>query len=60
MENLQIENVRKFAIEAINSHPQHKQEIKQLWVFMLDEIENGESISNECNLCIQSISDLLI
>lgn len=55
----QIENVRKFAIESINSHPQHKQEIKELWSLMMDEINNGESIQNECDLCINSITDLL-
>ena len=55
----QIENVRKFAIESINSHPQHKQEIKELWSLMMDEINNGESIQNECYLCINSITDLL-
>lgn len=55
----QIENVRKFAIESINSHPQHKQEIKELWSLMMDEINNGESVQNECDLCIQSITDLL-
>lgn len=55
----QIENVRKFAIESINSHPQHKQEIKELWSLMMDEINNGESVQNECDLCINSITDLL-
>lgn len=59
MTHPQIENVRKFAIESINSHPQHKQEIKELWSLMMDEINNGESIQNECDLCINSITDLL-
>jgi hypothetical protein len=55
----QIENVRKFAIESINSHPQHKEQIKEYWSLMMDEINEGESIQNECDLCIQSITDLL-
>ena len=55
----QIENVRKFAIESINSHPQHKEQIKEYWSLMMDEIQEGESIQNECDLCIQSITDLL-
>ena len=55
----QIENVRKFAIESINSHPQHKEQIKEYWSLMMDEIHEGESIQNECDLCIQSITDLL-
>lgn len=59
MKNEQIENVRRFAIESINSHPQHKDEIKELWSLMLSEINNGESIHHECDLCIQSITDLL-
>ena len=59
MTNPQIENVRKFAIESINSYPQHKEEIKEYWSLMMEEINNGESIHNECNLCIQSITDLI-
>lgn len=59
MKDPQIENVRKFALESIESHPQHKEEIKEFWSLMISEIENGESIHNECDLCIQSITDLL-
>lgn len=55
----QVENVRKFAIESINSHPQHEKQIKEFWSLMIDEIDNGESVQNECDLCIQSITDLL-
>ena len=59
MSHPQIENVRKFALESIDSHPQHKEQIKEYWSLMMDEINNGESIHNECILCIQSITDLL-
>ena len=59
MTNPQIENVRKFAIESIDSYPQHKEQIKEYWSLMMDEINEGESIHNECNLCIQSITDLI-
>jgi hypothetical protein len=59
MRHPQIENVRVFAVEAIKDYPQHKEQIKEFWSLMLSEIEEGESIQNECDLCIQSITDLI-
>jgi hypothetical protein len=59
MKNAQIENVRKFAIDSINSYPQYKEQIKEFWSLLIEEINNGESIHNECDLCIQSITDLI-
>ena len=59
MRNPQVENVRVFAVDTIKDYPHLKEEIKGLWSLMLSEIEEGESIQNECDLCIQSITDLI-
>ncbi len=59
MRHPQIENVRVFAVEAIKDFPHLKEEIKGLWSLMLSEIEEGGSIHHECDLCIQSITDLI-
>ena len=60
MKNEQIENVLEFATDSMFSHPQHKEQIKELCGLMLDEIyKNSKSTQNECHLCIQSIIDLI-
>tara|TARA_S200002703_G_C3620722_1_gene190640 strand:- start:292 stop:507 length:216 start_codon:yes stop_codon:yes gene_type:complete len=47
------------AKEAIRNYPSIKEEILGLVELMHDEIESGESPTNEANLCIGSIEGLV-
>lgn len=50
---------RKFGQEFIAKHPQFKDEVNDLYQLMLDEIEEGGSVSHEVGLFIGSCEDLL-
>lgn len=49
-----------FCNEFINKHPEHKQEVLDLYDLMHDEINSGESVDNEIELFINSCNDLLL
>lgn len=54
-----VQELKKFAIEMINKHPQHKREIIDLYQLCLDEIEEGGSPQHECDLCRNDIEELI-
>jgi hypothetical protein len=49
----------QFRDEFIEKHPQHKSEVRDLYLLMLDEIDEGGSEMNEVSLFINSCKDLL-
>jgi hypothetical protein len=54
-----IENLKQFVRDSIKSHPQHKDEIMELYHLCWSEIEEGGSMENEINLCIRDIEELI-
>jgi hypothetical protein len=54
-----MENLRKLVRDSIKSHPQHEEEIRDLFQLCLDEIEQGGSVEHEISLCQSDIEELI-
>lgn len=54
-----LELLKLWIKEQIAQHPEHKEEMLDLYSLCIDEIEAGESPANEINLCINSIQELV-
>ena len=54
-----VKELKRFVIETINSHPQHKREIIDLYQLCLDEIQEGGSPQHEMDLCRNDIEELV-
>ncbi len=50
-----IEEGKKF----LQENPEFAEEVNDLIQLCKDNIEDGESVENECNLCIDSIRQLI-
>jgi hypothetical protein len=51
---------KSFKKEFITEHPQHEEEVNDLYELMLSEIEEGGSETNEVELFISACNDLLV
>lgn len=51
--------LKRYVDEQIWLYPEYKDEIMELYQLCLDEIEQGGSVENECNLCQSSIIELI-
>lgn len=51
--------LKSFVRENANHYPHLKDEIYDLYELCLDEIEQGESVAHEIELCINSIEQLI-
>ena len=56
--NESISKAIAFKTEFIQDHPQHKEEVEDLFILMMDQIESGESEVNELQLFINDCNDL--
>lgn len=48
-----------FGNEFMKNHPKHKQQVRDYFELMKDEVEEGGSIEHEIDLFIGSCNDLL-
>jgi hypothetical protein len=55
----QLSQLKSFVRESIKSHPQHREEIEDLFQLCLDEIEEGGSVDHEVSLCRNDIEELI-
>lgn len=51
--------LKEYVEKSIRNRPELKEEITDLWQLCLDEIESGESESNEIELCQEAIRQLI-
>lgn len=54
-----LELLKLWIKEQIAQHPEHKEEMLDLYSLCIDEIEQGGSPANEINLCMNSINELI-
>jgi hypothetical protein len=59
MKEDRIKELIQWARERSKNCPKLKDEINDLVQLAIDEIEEGASISNEINLCMSNINELL-
>ena len=57
---MDIKTAKDFATNFVKKHPEHKEEVLGLFDLMKDEINGGESETNEVELFIGACEDLLI
>lgn len=57
---MDIQRAKDFAKEFTEKHPEHIDEVNDMFDLMKDEIEAGESQENEIQLFIGACEDLLI
>lgn len=55
----QLSRAVEFGNKFIKDHPEHSEEVRDLFQLMKDEIEEGGSVENEINLFIGACEDLL-
>ena len=55
-----IQQLRHHVRDIIVKHPEKRSEILDLLELCMDEIEEGESPSNEMHLCVRDINQLTI
>lgn len=53
------EYLRKYVVDKIKSYPNFKEEIMDFYHLCLDEIDEGGSVENEINSCINDIEELI-
>ena len=56
---MNLDQLREFAKEFISKHPEHKQDVVDFVRLAEDEVADGESKWNECELAVNSINQLL-
>lgn len=56
----ELKRAAQFRIEFIKEHPELEQQVEELFQLMMDEIDEGNSASNEVDLFISACDDLLI
>ena len=49
----------EYAIEKAKNYPQHKEEIKEIYMLCMSEIEEGGSVSGEIESALQSIDEVI-
>ena len=54
-----LENLKKYAEGMSNTYPDLNDEIRDLYFLAEMEVEDGESETNECELAIGSIKQLI-
>jgi hypothetical protein len=54
-----LKNLRNFCDKQIKKHPQLKVDIITCYNLCLDNIEEGESVVNEIELCLTNINYIL-
>ena len=54
-----LEQLKDWIKVQITKHPEHKEEMLDLYSLCIDEIADGGSEWNEVQLCISSIEELL-
>lgn len=57
---MNIKTATDFATNFVKNHPEHFDEVTDLFDLMKDEINGGESETNEVELFIGACEDLLI
>lgn len=58
--NDRITYLKKYAKDFIEKHPQHKEAVLELVGLCFSEIEEGGSVENEIQLCINDINQLIL
>ena len=56
---MNIEYLKKYCIEKIKKYPSIKSEIREIYHLAMCEIKEGESETNEVNLAINDIDELI-
>lgn len=56
---MELEQLKEFVKTSIKEHPELKTDILGFYYLCLDEIDEGESETNEISLCISSIEQLI-
>ena len=56
---MKLEYLKEYCKSVIEEYPQLTEEVLDLFVLAKDEIEAGESESNEVHLAVSSIEDLI-
>lgn len=54
-----LDYLRSFVKDKIQEHPDLANEINDIYELALDEISDGQSMTNECELAISDIKDII-
>jgi hypothetical protein len=54
-----LQQLRAFVVEKKQQHPALADEIEDLFQLAVAEIESGESMMHEIDLCVESINQLI-
>ena len=54
-----MEELKQYVEGVVKLHPQHQEEIRDLYQLCLDEIEEGGSVEHEVSLCRSDIEEVI-
>lgn len=54
-----LRDLHQYCVEMSEKHPQHAENIRNLYFLACDEVEDGSSVEHECELAISDIKDLI-
>lgn len=56
---MNIDILKQMTVQLVANHPEHKEQLMELYQLAVDETEEGGSVSHECELAISDMEYLI-
>jgi len=56
---MNLERLRMMTNQLMANHPEHKEQLEELYQLAVDEVEEGGSEHHECNLALEDMEYLI-
>jgi len=56
---MDLDRLKQMTVQLMANHPEHKEELMELYQLAVDEIEEGGSEAHECELAISDMEYLI-
>ena len=56
---MDLDRLKQMTVQLMANHPEHKEELMELYQLAVDEIEQGSSETHECELTISDMEYLI-
>ena len=56
---MNLDILKQMTLQLVANHPEHKEQLMELYQLTVDEIEAGGSVAHECELAISDMEYLI-
>lgn len=56
---MNLDRLKQMTLQLVANHPEHKEQLMELYQLAVDEIEEGSSETHECELAISDMEYLI-